>query len=409
MKKILFSFLITLGSVLSVQAQTKTITGTITDANQQPVPNTAVFFYGSYWHYGGTQNLSTIQNSKDIGLRLTYTDANGNYFLSNGTAPSFDTLLIGVFDCQQDLHLAYATYTPNNTVGTANIQLPCLPDSCDVIIKESQITSGEWVFSAVPLVKALGTADFLWSYDNISRQSGSAGWALSQGYPDTLHITSTARPQNVCFTHLIGCGSSCLDTASGCSANYFVDTVNSLNFQGQIVLWENSTLPSGATTTYVWDFGDGHITSGQYPSHTYLDTGVYQICLTIQSVVGNDTCIDTFCDSIGFDANGNLVYKTGQQGFTVNVMDPSQVSQEEFDLQDKFSLYPNPSQGVFHLNWEEGIEVSAVEILSINGQLMRSIPTEQQHALDVEGLQSGVYVLRAISDKGVNTMRLLVE
>ncbi len=43
--------------------------------------------------------------------------------------------------------------------------------------------------------------------------------------------------------------------------------------------------------TYLWDFGDGNLAEGPSPSHSYLQAGVYQVCVTAVNNYG----IDTLC------------------------------------------------------------------------------------------------------------------
>src|SRR5690606_34235506 len=175
-----------------------------------------------------------------------------------------------------------------------------------------------------------------------------------------------------------------------------------------------STTDSGATIIgYRWDFGDGSPTvTQQYPSHTYADTGVYEVCLTIVSVMQTpariDTCVSTHCDSIGFDSNGNLIYKSSGQGFTINVVDPATVSQKEIGLESKFNLYPNPTRGEATLAWDASIGVEQIDVISINGQLVRSIEPNTA-SVKLNGLQTGVYILRVKSAQGEAAVRMMVQ
>ena len=76
-----------------------------------------------------------------------------------------------------------------------------------------------------------------------------------------------------------------------CNAHFFhhrdsvVNGVRFFNFRG-----------SGAAT-YSWDFGDGSSSTQSNPSHTYADSGLYVVCLTITDTI-HGGCTDTYCDSI---------------------------------------------------------------------------------------------------------------
>src|SRR5690606_12024079 len=175
-----------------------------------------------------------------------------------------------------------------------------------------------------------------------------------------------------------------------------------------------STTDSGATIIgYRWDFGDGSPTvTQQYPSHTYADTGVYEVCLTIVSVIQTpasiDTCTSTYCDSIGFDSNGNLIYKSSGQGFTINVVDPATVGQKEIGLESKFNLFPNPTRDEATLAWDASIGVKQVDVIILNCQLIRSI-TPSTSSIQLKELETGVYILRVKSEQGETAVRMMVQ
>lgn len=48
-------------------------------------------------------------------------------------------------------------------------------------------------------------------------------------------------------------------------------------------------LSSGSPTAWVWDFGDGDVSTEQSPVHTYLRPGVYTVSLTATNEYGSTT------------------------------------------------------------------------------------------------------------------------
>lgn len=194
-----------------------------------------------------------------------------------------------------------------------------------------------------------------------------------------------------------------------CMAGYMVDTLNSGLFQNQLIIWESSS-SNGTIISYNWDFGDGTTINTQYPSHTYAVTGVYPVCLTITSVQTSaagivDTCISTYCDSIGFDANGNLVYKTG---FTINVIDPSTVGIDELLFNESLVMYPNPAKEKVNLSWDANLDVNSISVFSISGQQVQEVPVNGASA-EIAGLPSGAYLVRLQTAQASKTLRLIIE
>jgi len=230
-------------------------------------------------------------------------------------------------------------------------------------------------------------------------------------YLACLNIVSVLGPDTCssfyCDTIVVGSGGG--GNQHLCTASYMVDTVNSGLFQNQLIIWESSS-SNGNIVSYSWDFGDGTTINAQYPSHTYAATGVYGVCLTITSVQTTaagvvDTCISTFCDSVGFDANGNLVYKNG---FTINVIDPSTVGIEEMLLNESLALYPNPSNGKVNLSWDESVEVEQVSVLSMTGQVVRSLAADGAQ-MEIDNLPAGAYLVRVEAATTSKTLRLIIQ
>lgn len=428
MKKLVFSLMSVAlcGFMAQGQSLTGTITGQVLDSNQDPVPGIAVFYFGV-----DTDVSSAVSYSKEDYVYNVYTDGQGNfslsYYIANPNALNGDTIGIGVLDCQNNIVGFQRHVTSSNPNSTGNIQTSCEPGPCDVII-----TNDNWVNG--------NSRDVFW-YAQALRDSAYAlvgpntaplihEWSFSDNYPATGHthaswegpnwdsiyrsLPASAPIPTACYKRTAQCNKVCDGaTPLSCNADFFVDTVNSINFQGQVVIWENSTTDSTATIQgYRWGFGDGNTSNQQYPIHTYNDTGVYNVCLTIVSTrataTGIDTCTSTFCDSIGFDSNGNLIYKTTQQGFTINVIDPATVGAEEVTLESRFDLFPNPTTDAATLNWDASLGVQRIDVLSINGQLVRSIEPDAG-AATINSLETGIYILRVQSEQGSAALRMVVQ
>lgn len=261
--------------------------------------------------------------------------------------------------------------------------------------------------------------NYSWDFGDGNTASG-----LAQSNPTHTYVNSGVYAVCLTMTAVLGndtCTSTYCDSSvfvpSGstgggqisCAASYMVDTVNSSLFQNQLIIWESS-YSNGNIISYSWDFGDGTTINTQYPSHTYTNTGVYNVCLSITAIdsAGIDTCVSTFCDSVGFDANGNLVYKAGQNGFTINVIDPATVGIEDLLLNESLSMYPNPANEKVTLSWDSNLKVEKVKVFSITGQQVRSVAVSGDE-LEIRDLPGGAYLVRVESATASKTLRLIVE
>ncbi|QNR23254.1 PKD domain-containing protein [Croceimicrobium hydrocarbonivorans] len=196
--------------------------------------------------------------------------------------------------------------------------------------------------------------------------------------------------------------------AVNCYANFVVDTFNSGRFQNQLIVWEQS-ISNGNIVSYSWDFGDGTVINSRYPSHTYANNGVYYVCLSIiASNPAGDSCTSVFCDSIGYDSTGALIYK-GQAGFTINIIDPSTIGLEEETLLNEVQMYPNPAAEKLILSWKPALKVETVSLISLTGQeVMRILPGEK-HELEIRDIPSGAYLVRLNTQRATKTLRLIVQ
>ncbi len=400
------------------------LTVNVTDSASFAEPGVAVFYYSSPAAFfgNGYQNPPTFESYDTY----TYTNNNGEATFWIGNLNAMDTIFWATKDCGGNVVWGTDVYSPNTPSINTSLSLACPPSACEVLFNTFTFASAidtTYIIEAISLlefsrtslpagipstmtINGVTTAGFTSSsYDSISFSSSNYPNGVSFCY-SRVDSLCTATCDSIGNTG--GSGSSGNPTPITCGANYIVDTVNSGLFQGQLVLWENSS-STGNIVSYDWDFGDGTTISAQYPSHTYTTVGVYGVCLTITAVdsAGIDTCVSTYCDSIGFDANGNLVYK-GMTGFTINVIDPATIGLEEKVLESSLSLYPNPAADKANLSWDASLNVQNVEVYSISGQkLIDFQPTS--NTAEIKGLESGAYLVRVSSKTASKTLRLIVE
>ena len=146
---------------------------------------------------------------------------------------------------------------------------------------------------------------------------------------------------------------------------------------------------ASATTggdVYTWKFGDGNIGSGMTTSHTYGQGGDYTVWL-----IATDTTCGTV-DSVQIALNG------------LNV--------NENLLSRSLNIFPNPTQGVFHVTFDiEGVQKVQVRLLNLLGEEIalfdhgtRSGQFAQDY--DLTGQADGVYLIEIRTDRGITTRRI---
>lgn len=92
--------------------------------------------------------------------------------------------------------------------------------------------------------------------------------------------------------------------AQNCEA-YF--SINTNEYENPLRAHFNSLLAisgSGTTTSLLWNFGDGETSTEPNPSHTYTQSGLFEICLTLNEWNGGSlVCADTFCETVNISAD----------------------------------------------------------------------------------------------------------
>jgi hypothetical protein len=181
-----------------------------------------------------------------------------------------------------------------------------------------------------------------------------------------------------------------------CSANFsiYADTAQ----QHHYIIINNA---SGISPiNYYWIWGDGTNDYTPYPSHTYADSGYYNICLTIVDGTG---CTNMFCDSSYFVhrplQSNSMVY--------VNVYSQWTVGIKEMDSPKEIFIYPNPTQGQFTIRTQFAFK--KIEIYNMLGETIFSEQSNQTNSIVNTKLQSGIYFVKINDGKNNIVRKIVVE
>lgn len=79
---------------------------------------------------------------------------------------------------------------------------------------------------------------------------------------------------------------------------------------------------------------------------------------------------------------------------------------EDFDVDSKFILYPNPTNTMLHIQNIENQRITYLEIFGMLGQLVMAFPSDTA-TLDISQLQGGSYFLKVYTEKGSSYARFI--
>ena len=214
-------------------------------------------------------------------------------------------------------------------------------------------------------------------------------------------------------------------------------------------------------TMWEWDFGDGDTALTQNPSHNYLDTGDFEVCLTVTNAFGSDShCEDlsifnrrpdaffvysifldtavTFTDLSGFnptewhwdfDYNGDtsIVQSPGylypKTGGTFNVCliasndyGSSIPYCDEIEIEDltvgiehheinEVKICPNPAKNLTRVSLIEMNTDVSYRIMSLDGKTIdqQIVGTTNNFEVNLQGVATGVYFLEVTAQNQMLT------
>jgi PKD repeat protein len=262
-------------------------------------PNPSDFFVQGYVYdqsTGGAVNGQTVcvyadsSNGQNFSFyECTTTNANGYYYINvpggSITGPNIE-FHVYTLDCQQN---SLDTLI-NNGQGTVDQAWK----DWYVCTNTTNQCDPTFAWGTVP-----GTTAYLFSANGDPNSGINYVWDFGDGSTGTgqnpTHSYNSTGPFYVCLTvsnTFLGCTATSCDTVgtnmgSGCDS-YFYSYLDSINYLTQNFYGSSNS----NVTSWFWDFGDGNYSTLQNPSHTYQDTGWYNVCLTVNN------CNSAYCEYV---------------------------------------------------------------------------------------------------------------
>jgi len=216
-------------------------------------------------------------------------------FFNQGPVP-FGIGMVSTWDCMQHLKFATFSFGPGNQNFTSDFHIcagppppPCHADFYPELpppppppltihfVNTSEGSNGPWNWQFGD-----GTTSTLFDPVHVFPAPGVYHVILSMGDSGTGGCHDSR-------SHEIHVGDS---MGAGCHAEF--TWVGDSNMQMNTIHFINQSLGTGLT--WYWSFGDSTFSADQNPTHTYINNGIYHVCLTITSA--SPQCTDTKCHDI---------------------------------------------------------------------------------------------------------------
>ncbi|MGJ8661819.1 MAG: PKD domain-containing protein, partial [Bacteroidota bacterium] len=151
-----------------------------------------------------------------------------------------------------------------------------------------------------------------------------------------------------------------------------------------------NTSTGGGNPTYLWNFGDGTTSTMMDPAHVYNTVGTFTVTLTVTNACGSNT-------------------------FTGTVVS-STIGLEEVNGVGTISVYPNPSNGLFQIDFNMNNDMNiTVQVTNVLGESvymkdLGSISATHKDAIDITNAAPGVYYVTIVSNnEKVMTSKLVKQ
>jgi PKD repeat protein len=224
-------------------------------------------------------------------------------------------------------------------------------------------------------------------FNNLTKGGKTFEWRFGDGTISSdsapayqYKITRTSRTYFV--TLMARASANCSDSISQpLNVNATADAGFSFSSQGNKVFFTPKT--TDANNSYQWHFGDGDSSTQINPTHQYkADSGLYNVCLTITN---SANCKSQVCEQVRYSVGIENLNTLG------------------------FSIYPNPTNGIVNLQFEQNQGPILVEVYNSLGEKVLTKKQSQgtNCELDLSGMSEGVYWVRVESDFGVGYKKVV--
>ncbi len=397
---------------------------------------TAATYGRGVWQTG----ISAVQASNDIAL-VTAVHANGSIDCSSNdivvtlknkglsTISSF-TLIYTINEGNPIAHQYELSIAPLQTREVAITNLNLQQGSYQVKI-EATTVADEYASNNFKTIRILqntaATVGTTYDFENAglltaNKENSNVLW--ERGIPTSNRLKSAASGKKVYATKLNGnytdktiayLYTGCYDLTTATGTSFQFDMAYDLE-DGWDIFYVQYSLDHGQTWELLGDRTDSNwynSTQGSNGSNCYNCTG--------GQWTGTDTQMKTYAASLKqVEGNAGVIFRfvmhsddsNNQEGVILdNVVVKGATPKAAATNQDLlFSVYPNPSLGVFKLDWKMDGDYSYT-VTDITGQTVAQMQatSNKMEQIDLTGLNAGMYFLTVNANGTTATKKLIVQ
>ena len=381
-----------------------------------------------HWDFGDGNTINVTSPVHTFNIPGTYTVCLTMYDSLCGTNSYCGTVTVtGTIICNMTAHITTTTAscsscadgsatmtTTNGTapltyvwmpnVGTGSTVTGLLPGGyycCVTDVNNCHVCTSDTVhFSTCQANFSMTNTGSTYTFVSNSTGTNSATtyhWNFGDGNIGTgmnaTHTYTTGGLHTVCLI--------IADSAASCYSQYCHTITVNIPCSAMFTLYPDSLLPhtywahnqasGNGAITCSWNWGDGNISTGMYPTHTYASSGNYTICLTITDAT---SCTNTYCNTFA------LLRTAGSSSpITVSVIGATSGIRELISNSDA-TIYPNPASDKIEISYtlreKSSVGITLLDVLGksvIETKEEVKMAGENAGSMNTSELKSGVYFL----------------
>ena len=247
------------------------------------------------------------------------------------------------------------------------------------VISASEITGAASVCAGSSVIYVdtvnTGVTSYVWSLPN--------GWSGSSTN-DTLNVIIGDSSGIISVSAMNACGTGPAATLNVTVYSVYASFVLYPDTTQLHHYYALDTISGTAPLHYLWTWGDGNQDTIANPSHTYADTGLYTICLTLTDSLG---CQTTYCDS-SYD-----IQRTSNMMAYVNVISNIMTGVKTSIAKNVISVYPNPANSTITIHQSLPASNQQLIITDVIGREIyhQILNNSNQSTIDISRWNEGVY------------------
>ncbi len=211
----------------------------------------------------------------------------GNTAYGQIATHTYDTGIPGIFNVTlTTLHLAP---TGGDSCTATSVQPVMAGNLCSAMFESVQVPGDQFTFHFADLSSG-NPGEWLWDF-------GDGSTSIEQ---NPVHTFLAPGNYFVCLTITTdSLGFICTDTyCDSIEVNYNLQAAFSASLDtvsGNPNTYYFEDLSTGEPDSWLWEFGDGTISTDQNPVHQYQESGSYDVCLTVSRTFTNQVYQDDTC------------------------------------------------------------------------------------------------------------------